>query len=704
MAVFAGSADGSSTPMETVVVQGQKLTVETKIDRKVYTVPEDAQSTLGTLSDLLNVIPSVDVDPDGAVSLRGDTNVLVLIDGKPATQLQGSKAGDNLQSISASDIERIEILTTPPAQFKAEGAAGVINIITRKRGAKESASASLTGSLGNGGRWLVGGNGNYGGKQFTASLNAGFREDYRDRTTRSVVIGPDPTTAQVLESRDDARQLIRRNIPSVAISGKYDPNDRQSLAGSASWLSRGGLRTYTQYDVSTPESGAVTSATRRLTSGHDPEDDYDMTLRFTQKFSKPGETLDFSVHRSISHQHEHYDYVNDSFVPPAPTLYNNLSFTEDQGITAADVDYALPLKTQSLKLGYAFEQDDYGFDNVGANVDPVTGVETINPALTNQFKVRQRIHAIYLSDQGSVGTWAWLAGVRTEWTTTDALQVTDNVSTASRYADIYPSLHVDRSLSERSTLSFGASRRITRPDPSYLNPYIDREYPPNLNAGNPNLKPQFTQSFDLGYGHEGGGASYGLTGYYRRNKDSVTDLTEYLGNGLTLTTKANLPRSDSAGLEFSATGHLLPKLSCSLSGSAFYTQIDATALGTPGLQSTTGLNVKAKLDYRPTADDSAQVTFTRTDKRLTPQGSVSAINIVNLGYKHTLTPALSAVATISDLFDGQRYQRFASTPPLMQVYERSVVGRTAWFGLAYTIGVTKKEKEPNFEYDSGAGR
>ena len=199
--------------METVVVQGQKLNVETKIDRKIYSVPEDAQSALGTLSDILNVIPSVDVDPDGNVSLRGDSNVLVLIDGKPATQLQGANAGDVLQSIPASEIERIEILTTPPAQFKAEGAAGVINIITRKRAAKESASASLTGSLGSGGRWLVGGNGNYGRKQFTASVNAGFREDYRERTIESVVTGPDPTTGQALESESHVQRAIAERGP-----------------------------------------------------------------------------------------------------------------------------------------------------------------------------------------------------------------------------------------------------------------------------------------------------------------------------------------------------------------------------------------------------------------------------------------------------------------------------------------------------------
>jgi hypothetical protein len=224
-------------------------------------------------------------------------------------------------------------------------------------------------------------------KQFTASLNAGFREGYRERTIQSVVIGPDPVTGQVLESQDHADQRIRRNVPSVSFSREYNPNDRQSLAVSGSWLSHGGLRTYTQYDVSALESGTLTSSTQRLTSGHDPENDYDAKLQFTQKF-RPGESLDFSVHRSISHQREHYDYVNDSFVPPAPTFYNNLSFTEDNGITEADLDYTLPLsKTQTLKCGYAFEQDDYGFSNVGANLDPVTGMETIDPTTYERVQV-----------------------------------------------------------------------------------------------------------------------------------------------------------------------------------------------------------------------------------------------------------------------------------------------------------------------------
>ena len=703
----AAAADGpqvpASNPLATVVVNANTLNVETRIDRKIYTVTDDAQSTFGTLSDILNVIPSVDIDPDGVVSLRGDSNVLILIDGKPSTLFQGSAAGDNLQSIAARDIERIEVLTTPPAQFKAEGAAGVINIITRKHRTRGT-SGTLQGSIGDGGRSALAGNSSYSGARFTGSLSAGYREDYRQRLVQSEVIGPDPVSGVVLDSHDEISERIRRNTPSAGLTGEYQLNDRQSIAASASWYARGGLRTYVQTDGSIDPAGVATSSRQRLSSGHDPENNYDTSLRFTQKLARIGETLDISVHRATSHQHEHYDYINDSFIPPAPTAYSNLDFHEEHAITEAGADYVLPLaEAHSLKAGYAFEQDDYGFSNVGETVDPLTGEGTIDPLQTNEFGFRQRIEAVYLSYQATVGGWTWLGGLRGEVTTTDALQISNGISTPGRYAELYPSLRVDRSLSDQSTVSFGASRRVTRPDPGNLNPYIDYEYTPNLRTGNPDLRPQYTQSFEAGYEYERRGASYGLTGYYRRNTDSVTDFIEYLGNGVSLDTKTNLPRNDSAGLEFSASAHLLPSLAYSVSGNAFYSQIDATQLGVPGLESTTGVNAKVKLDYRPSAADSAQITCTRTDKRLTPQGSISAINIVNLGYKHAWNRDLSLIATVSDVFNGQRYQRFAVTPTFTQVYGRSVEGRVLYVGLVYSFGAQKKDKQSEFEYENTGG-
>jgi outer membrane receptor protein involved in Fe transport len=689
--------------LDAVVVTAEKLAVETLIDRKVYSVTSDAQSTFGSLSDILNVIPSVDVDATGIVSLRGDTNVLILIDGKPSTRFSGPAAGDNLQSIPASDIERIEILTTPPAQFKAEGAAGVINIITRKK-RPEGISGSVRGSLGSGGRSVVGADGSYSSGPLKASVTAGFRQDYRHRLIQSDLTAPDPTSAQLIDSKSTINEVIRRAAPTVGLSAGYELNDRQSIGGSFTWAKRGGLRTYTQLNDSSTPFGVITSSIRRLSAGHDPEIDRDQKLGFTQKLGRPGETLDFSLHRSTSQQHEHYDYTNDSFIPPAAAFYNNLSFHEDHATTEFGAEYALPLsKTRSLKLGYAFEQDDYKFGNLGANVDPVTAAQVTDPTLTNDFKFQQQIHAAYASYETSIRAWTWLVGLRAELTRTDAQQLTDNSSNTASYFEIYPSLHVDRSLSDASTLSLGASRRVTRPDPANLDPYVDHEYTPNLSAGNPHLRPQYTQSYEVGYGVEGGRLSYGLTGYYRLNRDSVTDLTQYLGNGLSLTTKTNLPKDESAGLELTSNGHIVPKLSYSVSGNLFYNQIDATALGISGLQSTTGLNAKIKLDYRPTAADSAQITVSRTDKRLTPQGYVSAINIVNLGYKHQLRSDLTAVVTVSDVFNGQRFQRFATSPTFMKEYRRTVLGRVLYVGLVYSFGSTKKDKQQNFEYDQSGG-
>jgi outer membrane receptor protein involved in Fe transport len=639
------------------------------------------------------------VDPSGIVSLRGDSKVLILIDGKPSSQFAGASAGDNLQSIPAKDIVRIEVLTTPPAQFKADGVAGVINIITRKGGPAGS-SGSLQASAGNGGRYVWGADGSYRSGPLSASLSAGYRQDYRDRRVQSTVLAPDPVSHALADSRNEISERIRREVPTIKLSGEYAWNESQSLSASGSWADRGGLRTYSQSTDSRSPQDAVTNAARRYSSGHDPETDLDERLSFTQKLGSSGQSLDFSLHRSTSHQLEHYDYINETLVPPAATFYDGLSLQEDHRTTEMGADYSLPASdTLSLKFGYAFEHDIYDYGNVAESLDPMSGIDSVDSSLTNQFQFNQTIHALYGSYQQSIDAWTWLAGLRAEEARTDAHQLTNHVTTKADYFEIYPSLHVDRKLSEHETVSLGASRRVSRPDPASMNPYVDHEYTPNLSAGNSNLRPQFSRSFEVAYGYERSSRSYDVTGYYRLNTDTVTDLTEYLGGGLSLTTKTNLPKDKTAGLEFSANGRLIEGVNVSLSSNVFYSQIDATALGIAGLQSTKGINAKCKLDYRPTESQSAQITLTRTDKRLTPQGYVSAINLVNLGYKYQLVSNLTAVATMTDLFNGQLVHRYSSSQALTLDYRRSVVGRILYVGLVRSFGRAGKDRSQGFEYE-----
>jgi outer membrane receptor protein involved in Fe transport len=683
--------------METIVVKSEKLAVENLIDRKVYSVASDVLSTFGSLSDILSVIPSVDVDPDGIVSLRGDAKVLILIDGKPSSQFSGASAGDALQSIPAQDIERIEIFTTPPAQFKADGAAGVINIILRKNRAGGT-TGSAQASAGNGGRYVMSANANYNSGPLAASLNAGYKQDYRERRVESSTVALDGSGAPTLTSGNAVSERIRREVPWLRSSIDYTLNERQSVSASVGWDNRGGLRTYTQVGDSSTPDGAITSATRRFSSGHDPAVDVDERVGFTQKFAIPGETLDLALHRSATHQDEPYNYINDSFTPPLPRTFNNLEFRENYDFKDFDVDYARPtVSGGALKLGYAFELDGYHYSNAGNNVDPITGAQIIDPSVTNQFKFLQRIHALYASYQTNLGEWTWLGGLRAELTDYEARQITSDVASRKSYFQVYPNLHVSRPLSEQSTLSFGASRRVVRQEPSSLNPYVDHEYTPNLNAGNFDLKPQYSQSYETGYAYQHAAQSYGLTGYYRLNRDSFTDVTQYLADGVTLTTPANLPKDKSAGVEFTANGKILPQFGVSVSGNVFYSQIDASALGISGLQSTAGLNAKTRFDYHPTESNVLQLTVNRTDKRLTPQGYISAINIVNLGYKYQITNALKATATLYDLFNGQRVHRFFSATTFTEDYQRRYLGRLLYVGLVYSFGLPNKSKEPSLE-------
>jgi outer membrane receptor protein involved in Fe transport len=692
-------APDPTTTLDAVVVTSNKLDVETLIDRKVYRVQSDVQSTFGSLGDVLGVIPSVDVDADGIVSLRGDTNVLILIDGRTSPQFSGPSAGDNLQSIPARDIERIEVMTNPPPQYKADGVAGVINIIMRKK-QPQGAAGTVQASLGSGGRSTVGTNASYSSGPLTASLTATYRQDIRHRLTDSVLVTPDPTSGQLVSNHSSIDEIIRRNVPTLSGSVQYALNDDQTLSLDLTRSGRAGLRTYTELDGSSLPSGVVSGSAQRLSAGHDREIDGDERLGVEQKIGLPGELLNVSLHHASSHVHEHYDYTNESIVPPAATFYDNLGFYENNGTTEFNADYTRPLsKMTTLKLGYSFEKDDYAYGAAGNNVDLLTGEQVPDPNLTDDFRVRQQINAAYLSYQTSVGAWNWLGGLRAELASTVSRQLTYGLSTDDRYLRLYPSLHVDRSLSDESTLSFAASRRVTRPDPDNLNPYIDHEYTPNLSSGNPDLKPQFSQSYEIGYGVDRQGLTYSVTGYFRRNTDAVTTITEPLAGGLTLTTKTNLPRSDAAGVEVGANAHIVPKLGYNVSSNLFYSQIDATALGANGLQSTKGINAKVKLDYRPTTVDAIQMTLTRTDKRLTPQGYVGAINVLNLGYRRQLLRDLTGVITVSNVFNGQRFERVAVTPTFTQNYSRIVYGPILYVGFVFSFGSSHKEKVPSFEYD-----
>ncbi len=685
--------------VEGIIVIAARPKEQTLIDRKVYTVTGDLQSGTATAAEVLNKVPSVDVDSDGNLSLRGDTNVTILVDGKPSAQFSGAAKGAGLLQFPAQDIERIEVMTNPPARYRAEGSSGVINIITRKNRAV-GFSGTANASLGDQRRFLAAASGTWNTRRLALSGGVTLRQDAKTRIAATDRTASDPVTGQSVLSHQVIDEHFVRLLPQVKLGADYAVSDRLSASAAVSHREQTGTRYFTQTDRSGPAGASPTSGATRYSDGHEWSVDNGQSLRFDGKLAHPGETLSLSIQRSVSRERERYAYLNDFGLPAAPSTRDHLRLSFDFETTGVSLDYALPLSgDRGLKLGVDVEVQRNRFDDWGDTVDPVTGLAVNNPAITDHFRYRQRIETAYGEYQTPLGRWSLQAGLRLEEADVRTFQITGNVRGGQRYFRVYPSLNLDHPLWPGAKVTLSASRRITRPDPQALNPFTDSQDTRNLRAGNPNLRPQDTWSYELGYSGAYRRLTVGLTGYYRFNRDSVTDVTRVVSAEVVLATKANLPVSRAAGLELSASGKIFPQLSYNSSGNLFFNQIDAAALGFGGLKSTTGLNAKASLDWRPTASDTAQLSFSRTDRRLTPQGYVSATNQVNLGYQRRLWSHLSAVATVSDLFDGQRMVRVLDTTGLRDVYSRHQLGRVVYAGLSWTFGSTKKSKVGSFDYD-----
>lgn len=689
-----GAIASGADALAPIIVSAPREKSQPRSAPNSYDVSQNLQALTGSIADVLTSIPSVEVDANGVVSLRGSPNVLILIDGRPSAQLYGSLAGASLQQIPASDIERIEVLTNPPPEYHAEGTAGVINIITRK-GHRPGLAGNANAFAGNRGRSQLGTGDTYstGALKLFGSLTR--RTDDRQKEIDSTLQAPQTGAANAAALATETRKEAY-----VAKAGvDYDINDDEHL----SLTLEGGERQGPYHSLQTVSSGASSATLTPVLGvsgiGSDRTVDTDQQLSFEQRLRSADESLTLTAHRSTFHDLQNDRYI-DTALNTAGVSQNALSLDTVQEQTELSADYVLPLASnRKIKLGLSDERDRNTYADPSFNIDPASGAAIPNPALSSDFQYFQHVQAAYGSYETQTALWSTVSGVRLERTLMDGRLLAPAQDVRHSYLQAFPSVHLERMVSKDTTLTLDAARRISRPDPGALNPYLDQRDAANYRQGNPDLLPQLTDSLEFGADWSGDVRSASTHAYARRSQDKVTTLTTALPGGVALATKENLPLSRSAGLESIAQGPLGKKFDYTVSGNFFYTQIDATALGTPGLRSTAGVNAKLSLDYRPSAWDTLQLSATRSDKRLTPQGEIAAVNQLNVGFSHQFTERLSGVLTVADLLDSQVYLRYANTPLLSDVYRRQVVGRIAYIGVSYQFGSTGKGKRSKSSRD-----
>lgn len=692
-----------TTPGSTVadvVVVGQKAAVKADIDRRTYAVGRDLQGATGSVSDVLRNVPSVAVAVDGNVSLRGDSSVQILIDGQPSTLMSGSTRATILQQMPANTVESIEVITNPSAQFKPDGASGVINIVTKKT-FKPGRTGSLRVTAGSEGRASVNLNGALKEEKLSltgvlaAQRSGNKQEQYNFRST------PGVTPAQTLETTRDGGSGFHVQGFMAQAGADYDATPTSRLTASLAYNNLTGDLFGESHAVTTL-GGATTRDYERDSSGKVHVRAFQASGGYRRTFTEAGRLLTVNLNRTEVEQAEAIDFTNTYTVPAAANASDERRNRPHQVEQRLATEYTDPsVAGGKLVTGYELQSRVTDFDTYGGVIDPATGASIPNPAITNIFVLDETIHAAYATWQRPVGKLTVMTGLRLEETLVDTDQRTTGEMNSNDYFLVHPTLHLQYELTENQALTFSYSHRVSRPTVFDYNPFIVVADEFSASSGNPDLKPQETHSFEAGWRSSKGGSLLMANLYVRRSYNTFGPVSRFLTPSILLTTKENLGTATAGGLELTATGKFTSKVSYNTGADIFYSEIEPTYPGAvPEKRSSVGYTVKGSFDYRATPKDLIQLSGQVSGRSLTAQGYRQPSGVLNLGYQRKIRDDLSFTATVSDLLRSNRNETVLDAPTFVSINRNRPLGRTISIGFTQQFG--GKVREGQFDYGGGA--
>ncbi len=684
------AAKPDDAPTTTVTVEGKKA--QNKIDRQVYDNTKDIDSQTGTAADALNKVPSVNIDPTGNVTLRGNSSVQVYVDGKPSVMMQGDNRAGALQSMSSGDIDSIEVMTNPGAQFSSEGSGGIINLVMRKN-RKPGNTGAVNVNVGDG-RYNASLNGARNTGKYTISGGLNIRHDNRPSRSGSVMTRLDANGDPVMSTEQSGQSEGQNDNISANAGIDYNLGDKDSIGSQIAWSRRemdsDSQETYANYDA----AGAFTNGYTRNSHNTGPRDDFSFDLNWNHTGALTGESLktDLRFGRSTGNTATEAANTNSDGSVDTETRTSQSDFHN----AVFSVDYVRPYGEAQMTTGVQITQDNNSFHN-DATGDNAAG-------LINDFAYAQTLSAAYITWQQPIGEkWTVMGGVRAEALSLDTDAISSHTTSQIDYTKFSPSAFATYALNDSAKLRFSYSHRLRRPQPQDLNPFVTYRDPQNVSAGNPDLKPEETDSFEAGYEKSAGKINYQVRAYYRKTDNSITDYSFYdPADPLVLvTTKRNFGDSQSGGLEGNFDGKLTDKLSLRLNGNLAYTKLNA-ASQTRDTEATT-LSGRISFDYTATAKDRFQLSYFARGKQLTGQGYRAPFGMGNMSYRHQVTPKAALVVTVQDPFRTAKFKTVVDTDTVYSESSRSMQGQVIMVGLSYTLGGASASKDGEGKWDGRRG-
>ena len=556
--------------LDEVEIVAEKSTMSMTLDKRVFNVGKDVSSTAGNAIEVLDNIPSVNVDVDGNVSLRGDSGVQILVDGK-VSGLAGTSTQDALRSLQADMIERIEVVTNPSVRYDAEGTAGIINIVLKKDKRKGfNASVDLRGGFPV--KWGekffkenfpfqtgIGASLNYRFKKFNvfANYNFNYRDDISEGYSITEYYG-DLIYDPILANHDDAEQITEqltyrnRNRKGHNLRGGFDYyfTDDDILTFSAMYRQSDGHNTPAVTYIDKFPFQGINNYSLRTEDWFNERPMMEYTLSYDKYFGSKDNSLKASVRYFTNSDTEWSDIVDAEFLTEEDLNNNNPFYSINQHTYAQENQQNLQATVDFVRH-YGLSVIELGGKYTGRWINNnmmVTENDSILEDYTHDFDYNQQVAALYGSYGREFGRFSGQVGLRGEFTLIDTYLTGTNSGSNQRYLNVFPTGHLNYSLTEVDQIQASYARRIRRPWYGQMAPFSSFNDDRNIRTGNPDLKPIFTDSYEFSYLRFWERGNINFTAYYRHSTDVIRNFTTVVGD-ISISRPENFGISDDYGIE-----------------------------------------------------------------------------------------------------------------------------------------------------------
>jgi outer membrane receptor protein involved in Fe transport len=692
---IAVTADASAN--DEVVVSARRDFMTTAIDRTIYKTSDLLVSSGGTAADLLRNIPSIEVDIDGNVSLRGNQNVAIQINGRPVMMSRDALVSF-FRSLPASSIERIEVIPNPSAKYDPDGMSGIINIVL-KQNEDRGMSGGINGGIGLPGSANIGGNISYGSGPWNLFANYGFNygkhQFWGSRYQENRLI--EPRTA--LRQADTGDNIYRGHSLNASVDYAFDEQNSLSLTAFAN--TRGGALDAINHITYLDAARAATGAYDRTTDGN--KTGYGMDYRLAYKWVEKPASHELSVETRYSadrddddSQFREQDFDIAGGPLTASPARTRTTTNERNGEYSAQADYVRPLwENAKLEAGYKGSKRTIDNSFFAEMFDDSSGEFKPDVSQNNTYTFDEQIHAGYVTFGQEFGAFGVQAGLRAEQALTTFSLATTNQAFDNDYFSLFPSAFVTYTPAEGTQLKASYSKRINRPDVWALNPFSpfnDRNY---RRIGNPYLKPEYTHAYEFNFMQYLPWGTITVNPYFRRTVDAIQRFERFDSSGIATLTFENFGTVDSYGADLIASGRISDWFQGFASVSLYQWQTDATNLGAEGFTNDAfgwfaRLNATFSIGW---GIDIQGSTMYRAPIKI-DGGTMDAWSMSDIAIQKKLFEDKAKIGIrVSDPFNQGGFSINRGTERYYEETDRKWTSRTAMLTFSYTFGTPDRRQQ-----------